>query len=83
LKLVAAALTGFAVGVQAEAWITRCASLSKNLADPYLRSIFALMSSKGDWQEVLKTEGLSFRDQIGIALRFLNDQKVLLECQIY
>ncbi|KAJ3036161.1 hypothetical protein HDV00_003017 [Rhizophlyctis rosea] len=81
LKLVATTLAGYAsisTGSSASTlWQDMCRSLSTELQDPYLRSMFALIASNGDWSVVLKEEGLSIRDRIGIALRFLDDEALL------
>ncbi|KAJ3408111.1 hypothetical protein HDV05_005144 [Chytridiales sp. JEL 0842] len=77
LKLVATALAGFMSGTPGSMWLGLCRSLSNDLQDPYLRSMFALISTGGDWHAVLQTKGLSFRDKLGIALRFLNDAELV------
>ncbi|KAJ3221600.1 hypothetical protein HK099_003360 [Clydaea vesicula] len=81
LKLVATVLAGFnAVMTSTDditLWKSLCKSLSLELKDPYLRSIFTLLSSDGDWKVVLSDEQLSVPDKIGIALRFLDDKELL------
>ncbi|KAJ3022839.1 UNVERIFIED_CONTAM: hypothetical protein HDU68_008922 [Siphonaria sp. JEL0065] len=78
LRLVAAALAGYMAGSPSSTWVTLCQTLSAELKDPYLRSLFALMASNGDWYQVLEmTNGLQLHDKIGIALRFLPDCELL------
>ena len=80
LKLVATALAGYAsmpTGAPSSTlWQEMCKTLSTELQDPYLRSMFALIASSGDWNVVLQEEGLSIRDRVGVALRFLDDDAV-------
>ena len=57
-------------------WIDLCKALSTELNDPYLRAMFTLISTNENWNSVLQTEGLSLKDKLGIALRFLNDKEV-------
>ncbi|TPX62747.1 hypothetical protein SpCBS45565_g06969 [Spizellomyces sp. 'palustris'] len=81
LKLVATALAGYSTVPNnksgSKLWQDLCRSLSSELKDPYLRSMFALIASDGDWRIVLQERGLSMKDRIGIALRFLNDEDLL------
>ncbi|KND02899.1 uncharacterized protein SPPG_01978 [Spizellomyces punctatus DAOM BR117] len=81
LKLVATALAGYSTVPSnksgSKLWQDLCRSLSSDLKDPYLRSMFALIASDGDWRIVLQERGLSMKDRIGIALRFLNDEDLL------
>ncbi|KAJ3300037.1 hypothetical protein HK104_005033 [Borealophlyctis nickersoniae] len=77
MKLVAAALAGYFNSTPTSGpnlWQEMCHSLSSELRDPYLRAMFALIASKGDWNAVLQEKGLSIRDRIGVALRFLDDE---------
>ncbi|KAJ3408977.1 hypothetical protein HDU80_003633 [Chytriomyces hyalinus] len=80
LKLVSAALTGHLnapVGTVKGGWTEALfSSLARDLEDPYLRAVFTVFSSEGDWNLVLETEGLPLADRIGIALRFLNDSEL-------
>ncbi|KAJ3088878.1 hypothetical protein HK102_007727 [Quaeritorhiza haematococci] len=55
-------------------WSDLCKSLSLDMKDPFLRAIFALIASDGNWHVVLEETGLSLRDRLGIALRFLDDE---------
>jgi len=79
-KLVATALAGFTNNNNNSnnVWKELCKSLSFDLVDPYLRSIFRLLSNptgneKDSWNVILNESGLSLSDRVAIALRFLND----------
>ncbi|RKO92417.1 hypothetical protein BDK51DRAFT_28702, partial [Blyttiomyces helicus] len=73
LKLVATALAGYSSTRTSDdassLWQDLCRSLSAELTDPYLRAMFALIASNGDWTAVLQEKGLSIKDRIGVALR--------------
>jgi len=82
-KLVATALAGFTNNNNNSnnVWKELCKSLSFDLVDPYLRSIFRLLSNptgneKDSWNVILNESGLSLSDRVAIALRFLNDNDV-------
>ena len=84
-KLVATALAGFtnnnSNSNSNNVWKELCKSLSFDLVDPYLRSIFRLLSNptgneKDSWNIILNEPGLSLSDRVAIALRFLNDNDV-------
>ncbi|OUM59450.1 hypothetical protein PIROE2DRAFT_21237 [Piromyces sp. E2] len=82
-KLVATALAGFTNNNNNNnnsnnVWKELCKSLSFDLVNPYLRSIFRLLSNptgneKDSWNIILNEPGLSLSDRVAIALRFLND----------
>jgi hypothetical protein len=79
-KLVATALAGFTNinNNNNNVWKELCKSLSFDLVDPYLRSIFRLLSNptgneKDSWNIILNEPGISLGDRVSIALRFLND----------
>ena len=61
---------------EANPWKESCRMLSNELENPYIRAIFALISTSGDWYSVLAEKGLSLKDRVGIALRFLSDEEV-------
>ncbi|KAJ1917360.1 hypothetical protein IWQ60_007804, partial [Tieghemiomyces parasiticus] len=46
------------------------------VTDPYLRAIFKYYYNE-DWSDVLNEQGLSMKERLSIALRFLDDQKLL------
>ncbi|CAG8618340.1 3257_t:CDS:10, partial [Ambispora leptoticha] len=81
LKLVSTALAGYAIHNQDESyqsnplWRDMCRNLSLEMREPYLRAMFSYIAS-GHWLDVLQEEGLSLRDRLGIALRFLNDNQL-------
>ncbi|TPX54696.1 hypothetical protein PhCBS80983_g05836 [Powellomyces hirtus] len=81
LKLVATAIAGYSSVPRsapgADMWANLCRSLSAELENPYLRAIFALIASNADWSIVLQEQGLSLRDRVGIALRFLDDDQLM------
>ncbi|KAI8812511.1 WD40-repeat-containing domain protein [Cladochytrium replicatum] len=45
-----------------------------DLDDAYLRAIFALIGSNGDWNSVVAETKLPLTDRLGVALRYLSDQ---------
>ena len=80
LMLVAAALAGY-LNVSSEnnensIWKNMCMTLSNDMKDPYLRAIFTLIGSDMDFSTVLRDKSLSMCDKLGIALRYLDDEKV-------
>ncbi|KAG9294907.1 hypothetical protein G9A89_003247 [Geosiphon pyriformis] len=81
LKLISTALAGYAIHNQDETyqasplWREMCKNLSLEMRDPYLRAMFSYIAS-GQWSDVLHEEGLSLSDRIGIALRFLDDERL-------
>ncbi|KAJ3140651.1 hypothetical protein HDU90_007953 [Geranomyces variabilis] len=81
LNLVATAMAGYTTAARhtpgAEMWENLCRSLSVGLTDPYLRAIFALIASDGNWANVLQEQGLTLKERVGIALRFLDDEQLL------
>jgi hypothetical protein len=58
-------------------WRELCKALSVDLKGPYLRAIFAYIAS-GEWSSVLAITDLPFRDRLGVALRFLDDDEVTI-----
>lgn len=49
--------------------------MATELDDPYLRAIFAYVANS-EWEEVLDQIGLPLTERIGIALRWLQDEKL-------
>jgi hypothetical protein len=45
--------------------------------EPFLKTIFALIGSNGNWIHTLQTSGLTLTDRIAVATRFLNDEEWL------
>ena len=56
-------------------WKDRCRQLASDLADPYLRIIFAYIAD-GNWFDVLDETALPLRERLGVALRFLPDSEL-------
>ena len=92
--MVAAALAGYSsvqLGGSAALWKELTESLSRVIEGPYIRAMFALFSSNGNWHTVLEDQqddgngykALPIRDRIAIALRYLNDEQVrfFLSCE--
>jgi len=52
-----------------------CSSLSGQANSPYTAAMFAYLAS-GNWSDVVESINLPLRDRLGIALRFLGDDKV-------
>ncbi|KXS19318.1 hypothetical protein M427DRAFT_474074 [Gonapodya prolifera JEL478] len=57
-------------------WREMFGGLAKDLTDAYLRAMFSLIAKDGDWNGVLNEQGISLRDRIGVALRFLNNKEL-------
>ncbi|CAG8472128.1 1673_t:CDS:10 [Diversispora eburnea] len=76
LKLVSTALAGFSFNKNQDnpLWREMCKQLSFEMREPYLRAIFSYISS-GNWDNVLNDEELELRDRVGIAVRFMDDEK--------
>lgn len=60
-----------------DTWKELCRDMAMQMDDPYQRAIFAFITN-GDWQDVLDEQGLPYRERLGIALRFLEDDEVSL-----
>lgn len=58
-------------------FVDLCSSLATDLHDPYLRAMFALVASSGNWHVVLDEKELPLRDRVGVAIRFLPDEQLL------
>jgi hypothetical protein len=56
-------------------WKDLCEKNAKEVSDPYIKTIFSLIST-GNWKKVLKESTLPMADNLGIALRYLNDNEV-------
>ncbi|KAJ3324946.1 hypothetical protein HDV06_005534 [Boothiomyces sp. JEL0866] len=80
LMLVAAALAGGFGNLSNDSdrniWKSLCKNLSYQLADPYLRAMFGIMSSEGNWNLVLAETSLPLYERMIMALLFLNDQEL-------
>jgi hypothetical protein len=60
-------------------WKGLCRNLSFQLQDGFLRALFGLLASEGNWTLVLnESTSLSLSDRMIIALRFLDDQALSL-----
>lgn len=67
-----AAYSAFTDSTTNNTWKDRCRQLASELADPYLRTIFAYIAD-GNWWDVLDESALPLRERLGVALRFLPD----------
>lgn len=76
LILIAAALAG-GLGAKSFLWKSLCKNLSYQLRDSFLRLLFGLISCDGDWGMVLNETSLSLCDRMIIALKFLDDTKLM------
>lgn len=54
-------------------WRDQCRKMALELANPYLRAIFAFIADN-DWWDVLDELLLPLRERLGVALRFLSDR---------
>ncbi|KAG0222589.1 hypothetical protein BGW41_005933 [Actinomortierella wolfii] len=62
------------------AWREQCRAHAREQESPYIRAIFSFIAS-GDWRDVLEEESLSLADRIGVALRFLGDDELMVYIQ--
>lgn len=69
------ALAGYVKGSTDDTWDETVRQVAKELDDPYARAIMALVSF-GDWLDVLAETSLPLRDRVGVALMYLDDQKL-------
>lgn len=58
-------------------WKSQCRMHGQGQTNPYIRAIFSYIAS-GDWRDVLEEKSLSLADRVGVALRFLGDDEVIL-----
>lgn len=74
LILVATALAG-ALGnsSQGPIWRNLCLSLSSQMKGTYLRILFGLLATEGDWVSVLSGVDLPLLEGMAVALRFLDN----------
>ncbi|SCU97545.1 LADA_0H06832g1_1 [Lachancea dasiensis] len=75
LRLIATAIAGYLAYKDQpgnNAWRQQCRNMSSDLDDPYLRVIFGFIADN-DWWDILSESAISFRERLGVALRFLND----------
>ncbi|KAJ3192116.1 hypothetical protein HK101_007042 [Irineochytrium annulatum] len=76
LRMAAAILLSSLAEGKSAAWLALCKSLAGEVEDPWLRAIFALISSEGDWKVVLSDEALPLNDRLIIALLYLPDDEL-------
>lgn len=77
LMLIAAALAGgIGSSLKSETWKYICKNLSYQLLDPYLRVLFGLIASDGNWSLVLSETSLPLCDRMAMALKFIDDSSV-------
>ncbi|KAG0024185.1 hypothetical protein BGZ81_007802 [Podila clonocystis] len=62
------------------AWRAQCRSHSQGQSNPYIRAIFSYIAS-GDWRDVLEEQNLSLADRVGVALRSLSDDELMVYIQ--
>ncbi|OWB60207.1 hypothetical protein B5S29_g1076 [[Candida] boidinii] len=56
-------------------WKEHCRSLASFLENPYLRFLFAFIADR-NWSEIFDEPSIPLREKIGVALRFLPDDKL-------
>ncbi|CAO3599741.1 unnamed protein product [Absidia cylindrospora] len=78
-KLVSIVLAGYQTNSNpAPTWKRLCESISKDMVHrPYLRAIFEYIASNS-WEQVLLDTALPLRERIAIALRFLDDDELVM-----
>ncbi|KAI9703646.1 MAG: hypothetical protein M1836_007416 [Candelina mexicana] len=78
-RLLAMGIAGYSARANVEGgdeqWTTLCKEIALSLHDPYSRAILTLVS-EGDWYAVVRQESLPLLDRVGVALRFLDDEKL-------
>lgn len=81
-KIIATAILGFFkkdVGIiqdeDTTSWKYQCKELSRKLASPYLRAIFAYLHDK-KWQDVLDEPSIALKDKLLIAFKYFNDEQL-------
>jgi hypothetical protein len=67
--------------MQLNAWQEMCRSVGADMKDPYLRAMFAFISSGGKLQSILEEADLPLLERLGIALRFLPDDELVTYLQ--
>lgn len=77
LPIVAMALSGYSENKQA-LWSKNCKSLSAKLQNPYLRAIFAFLTTEDTaFSNVLVETGMLLEDRIAFACMYLSDSKLI------
>ena len=80
-RLIAAALTGALASTTSHSssisWRDISTLLGSELRNPYLRALFGVAASNGDWSFVLNNHQIAIEDRIIVALKFLSNDKVL------
>lgn len=76
LNIVAVALSGFSDD-KTSLWRQQCVSAKEYLTDPYLRVMFAFLTSESEsYEEVLEEKDVSVEDRVAFACCFLSDVKL-------
>ena len=76
MKLIAISLASVENAKSSSTWKGLCGSISSEIKNPFLRSIFGLIASSGDVYSILNDRELSLKDKLGISFRLLDDQMV-------
>lgn len=58
-------------------WQDSCRDLMNDIKEPFIRALFAFVSSGGSFNAVLDEKTLPLHDRVAIAVRFLTDEEVL------
>lgn len=78
LRLMSTAVAGYHAykdSTTNNLWREQCQRLATDLDEPYLRAIFAYITY-GSWDDVLDEGSLPLTERLGIALRFLPDDRL-------
>ncbi|CAH0752477.1 unnamed protein product [Bemisia tabaci] len=76
LNIVAMAVSGFSDS-KSGMWRELCTSSMLQLSDPYLRAMFAFLTSESDsYDGVLTEQGILVSDRVAFACMFLNDSRL-------
>lgn len=77
LNIVAMALSGYSEDDNA-LWGETCRKLRSQLKNPYLRAMFAFLTSENsNYEEVLKENDIAIQDRVAFACIFLSDNKLM------
>ncbi|ORY82112.1 hypothetical protein BCR37DRAFT_380048 [Protomyces lactucae-debilis] len=83
MRIMSAAIAGFVAAKAGKdegqqpfnIWKESCKRLAVELDSPYIRALFAFVS-EGSWRDVLDEQGLTLRERISIAIRYLKDEEI-------
>ncbi|XP_064648261.1 GATOR2 complex protein MIOS-B-like isoform X2 [Lineus longissimus] len=76
LNMVAMAISGYADD-RNPLWKEMCGALRSELHNPYLRGMFAFLTSESDnFEDVVNESGMALQDRVAFACMYLNDSRL-------